>query len=188
MIKTSLIFICFDSIQIFREINSMSFQVSLGHHFLTEVKQFLHFCIFLIRSFEFFRHGFLSMKDSLKCIVTLECDLRAQIQIIFFIGFLMAKCLVVWLLVWLNSWLLSLYYTKFFSINQWHLINNHSCLSAKYVIKGLALHCMIIEWKFTSFVLLVNMDTHPLVRVEHVDQSKLANRFVQKNWLNLVNF
>ena len=133
MIKTSLIFICFDSIQIFREINSMSFQVSLGHQFLTKVKQFLHF---FIRSFEFFRHGFLSMKDSLKCIVTLECDLRAQIQIIFFIGFLMAKCLVVWLLVWLNSWLLSLYYTKFFSINQWHLINNHSFLSAKYVIKG----------------------------------------------------
>ena len=42
----SLIFISFDSIQIFRGINSLSFQVSWGLQFLTEVKHFLDFGIF----------------------------------------------------------------------------------------------------------------------------------------------
>ena len=47
----SLIFICFDlfcfdSIQIFREIASLSFQVSWGDQFLTEVKKFLDSGIF----------------------------------------------------------------------------------------------------------------------------------------------
>ena len=39
-------FICFDSIKIFGEMASLSFQVSWGHQFLTEVKNFLDFGIF----------------------------------------------------------------------------------------------------------------------------------------------
>ena len=42
----SLIFICFDSSQIFLDIASLNFQVSWGHQFLTEVKQILDFGIF----------------------------------------------------------------------------------------------------------------------------------------------
>ena len=44
MQKYSLI--CFESIQIFREIASFSFQVSWGHQFLTEVKKFFDLGIF----------------------------------------------------------------------------------------------------------------------------------------------
>ena len=44
--KTLLIFICLDSIQILREIASLSFQVSWGDQFLTEVKKVLGSVIF----------------------------------------------------------------------------------------------------------------------------------------------
>ena len=42
----SFVLICFDLIQIFRDIASLSFQVSWGHQFLIEVKKFLGFGIF----------------------------------------------------------------------------------------------------------------------------------------------
>ena len=41
-----LIFICFDSIQIFQEIASLSFQVSWRHQFLTDLKKDLDFVFF----------------------------------------------------------------------------------------------------------------------------------------------
>ena len=50
----TVVLICFDSIQIFGEIASLSFQISWGHHFLTEVKVFFfRFWDFSIRSFKF---------------------------------------------------------------------------------------------------------------------------------------
>ena len=42
----SLIFNCFDSIQIFKEIASLSFQVSWTHQFLTDFKKILDFVFF----------------------------------------------------------------------------------------------------------------------------------------------
>ena len=72
----SLIFICFDLIQIFEEFASLSFQVSWRHQFWTDFKKILDFGFFPLGLSVFQilgeAHGFLSMKDSLVSIVLIS--------------------------------------------------------------------------------------------------------------------